>query len=191
MLVFLFTDACISQGALKGALRAAIDNSFNCITVDGCMSTNDSVMLLANGLAANPLIRSGKNYKLFQKGLETLCVELAKSLVRDGEGATKFIQIDVLGARNDAQARIGALAIANSDLFKTAIYGQNPNFGRIVASIGASGIAVDEEKIKIKVSALTKKDIEVKVALKQGKGHARVYTCDLTPEYIKINAEYN
>jgi len=191
MLAFVLTDARITQQALNKALKNSTDNSFNCITVDGCMSTNDSVMMLANGAAKNTLIDKGKNFNAFVKALKIVCSELARMVIRDAEGASKFIQIRVDKARNFAQARQAALSIANSNLFKTAMYGQNPNFGRIVSAIGASGIDIKEKDIKIKVSPLKKKEINVGVSLNQGGACALVYTCDLTPEYIKINAEYN
>ncbi len=191
MLVFILTDAHIAQGVLAKALSLCLEDSFNCITVDGCMSTNDSVILLANGLAANVLIKGGKNFNKFSRALGIVCLELAKLVVQDAEGATKFIRIKIRGAKNFKDARKTALAIANSLLFKTAIYGENPNFGRIVCAIGASGIAVREERLKIKVSPLSRKEIDVEIALGMGSAEATIYTSDLTPEYIKINAEYN
>ncbi len=191
MLVFILTDARITQQALDKALRIATENSFNCITVDGCMSTNDSVMVLANAAANNEAIDANKNFLLFCGALNMLCLELAKLVVRDGEGATKFIRIRVGGAKNFKEAKKAALAIANSNLFKTAMYGEDPNFGRIAAGIGACGVEVEESKLKIKVSSLKKRDISVDVALGQGEGAAVVYTSDLSPGYIKINAAYN
>ncbi|MFH0738243.1 MAG: bifunctional glutamate N-acetyltransferase/amino-acid acetyltransferase ArgJ [Candidatus Omnitrophota bacterium] len=191
MLVFMLTDAKITQPALDKALKIATDNSFNCITVDGCMSTNDSVMLLANAAANNGTIDLNKGFLLFSGALNMLCLELAKMIVRDGEGATKFIQIRVSSAKNFKEAKKAALAIANSNLFKTAMYGEDNNFGRIAAAIGASGVAVDEARLKMKVSSLKKKEIMVDVALGQGKAASVVYTSDLTPGYIKINAAYN
>ncbi|MFA5062691.1 MAG: bifunctional glutamate N-acetyltransferase/amino-acid acetyltransferase ArgJ [Candidatus Omnitrophota bacterium] len=191
LLSFIFTDANVSRQALNQALKAAVKDSFNCITVDGCMSTNDSVMLLANGASKSALISKGKNLDLFIQGLTIVCLELAKMIVKDAEGASKFIKIKVASARNYAEAKTVALNIANSSLFKTAVYGQNPNFGRIAAAAGSGGIKVKEEDLKVKVSSLKKKDIDVEVALNQGKASATVYTSDLTPEYIKINAEYN
>jgi len=191
MLAFIFTDALISPQALNLALKHSVEQSFNCITVDGCMSTNDSVICLANGQALNREISKGKDLDLFSKALNRVCLELAKMIIRDAEGANKFIKIQVSGALNLKQARMAALSIANSNLFKTAIYGENPNFGRIVQAIGSSGAQVNEENLKIRVSSLKKKDVDVLVNLGQGKAGLIVYTCDLTPEYIKINAEYN
>lgn len=191
MLCFVLTDAHITQRALDKALRISVDNSFNCITVDACMSTNDAVIALANGASGNDLIDIEKNFNLFARALNAVCLELAKLIIRDAEGATKFIRIKVDKAKSFAQARQVALSIANSNLFKTAIYGENPNFGRIVASIGASGINVKESGLRIKVSPLHKKDINVDISIEQGYSCATVYTSDLTPEYIRINAEYN
>lgn len=191
MLAFVFTDANISQKALNKATDVAVNKSFNCITVDGCMSTNDTLAVLANGAAENNLIDSGKNFNLFLEAFEKVCLELAKMIIRDAEGATKFIEIKVENAKSFNEARVAALAIANSDLFKTAVYGENPNFGRIAAAVGASGIDVKEEDIKIRVSSLKKKQVFVRVGINRGNYSATVYTSDLTPEYIKINAEYN
>jgi len=191
MLCFILTDASITQSALNKALSRAVDNSFNCISVDGCMSTNDSVMCLANGAAGNPAIGLDNKFALFFKALNLACLELAKMIVRDAEGATKFISVTLKEAKSFQEAKKVALGIANSSLFKTALYGENPNFGRIIAAIGASRVAVKEEEIKIKASPLNKKDIAITVFLKNGKSSAVVFTCDLTPEYIKINAGYN
>lgn len=191
MLCFIFTDTHISQRALHKALKIAVDSSFNCITVDGCMSTNDSIIVLANGSAQNNLIDRGKNFALFVKALKFVCLKLAKLIVRDAEGATKYIQIQVKGTTNFVAAKKVALSIANSNLFKTAMYGENPNFGRIVAAIGASGINIKEKDLKIKVSPLARKEVCVDVSVGRGKSSVVVYTSDLTPEYIKINAQYN
>jgi len=191
MLCFILTDARITQKALDKALTGAIENSFNCITVDGCMSTNDSVIVMANGAAQNSLIGGGSYLIQFRLALDMVCLWLAKAIIHDAEGATKFIQINVQGAGSFPEARSAALSIANSNLFKAAVYGENPNFGRIAAGLGSSGIKLREEDLKIKVSSLKKADIIVDVYLKRGDSSATVYTSDLTPEYIKINAEYN
>jgi glutamate N-acetyltransferase/amino-acid N-acetyltransferase len=191
MLCFVMTDALISPGALRTALDAAVEDSFNCITVDGCMSTNDNVIVLANGAAGNLCIREGAHGAAFSKALRVVCLELAMMMVRDGEGATKFIRITVRQGRTAEEARQVALAIANSSLFKTAVYGENPNFGRIVAAAGASGIEVKEECLRVRLGPLNGRDIDVDVSLGRGRAGATVYTSDLTPEYIKINAAYN
>lgn len=192
MLCFILSDADITQTALRKALPESVNNSFNCITVDGCMSTNDTLLMMSNGLAKNPLIKPGnKGFKKFSSGLSRICLSLAKMIVRDAEGATKFIQIKVNKARTYQQARQVGLSIANSNLFKTAMFGSNRNLGRIIAAIGSSGVSVRERDLKIKVSALNKKDIYVMIELNQGDAEAVVYTSDLTPGYVKINAEYN
>ncbi len=192
MLCFIFTDANISRRALKSALKAAADKSFNCITVDGCMSTNDTVMLFANGLAKNDLIEGGRNLDLFRQALSRVCLVLAQMIIRDAEGASKFITVKVSGARNIREAKRVALGIADSNLFKTAMFASSPNvLGRIVAAAGASGVGLDEDKLKIAFSPLAKKEVEVKVALGRGRAEAIVYTSDLTYKYVKINAEYN
>lgn len=191
MLCFIFTDANISSAALKKALKESVDASFNCITVDGCMSTNDSVMLLANGRAGNKLIESGVGVKVFTRALKTACIALAKLIVRDAEGASKFISIFVKGAKNDSDARKAGLSIANSNLLKCAIYGENPNFGRVIVALGASGIGVNEKDIKLRTGSLKQKDVNIELSIGKGAGSAMIYTSDLTPEYIKINAEYN
>ena len=191
MLGFILTDANITQRALDKALSICVDGSFNCITVDGCMSTNDSVIILANSASQNSVIDKGKYFSIFVKALNIVCLELAKMIVHDAEGASKFIQIKVKQAKDFNQAKKAALAIANSNLFKTAMYGENPNFGRIASAIGASGIQVKEKGLKIRVSPLSKEKITVEVNLAQGGSEAVIYTSDLTPEYIKINAEYN
>ncbi|MCM8796087.1 MAG: bifunctional ornithine acetyltransferase/N-acetylglutamate synthase, partial [Candidatus Omnitrophica bacterium] len=191
MLAFILTDANITEEALRRALKTSIDNSFNCISVDGCMSTNDSVLILANGASMGPLIASGKNFLLFSRALNLVCLELAKMIVRDAEGASKFIRIRVKGAKSQRQAKEAAWAVANSNLFKTAIYGENPNFGRIVSALGASSVEIKEEKLRIKFSPLSKKEINLDISLGMGKASAMVYTSDLTPEYVKINATYN
>ena len=191
MLCFIMTDASITQGALDKALGKAVDKSFNCISVDGCMSTNDTVLVLANAAAGNRIISTGSALQKFSQGLESVCLDLAKMVVSDAEGATKFIQIDVCQAKSLHEAKSIALNIANSALFKTAVFGQNPNFGRVAAAVGASGFKIKEEQLKIKLGSLKGKQVKLIVSLSRGKAKCRVYTSDLTPEYIKINAAYN
>ena len=191
MFAFVFTDANIAGTALKSALRDSVEKSYNCITVDGCMSTNDTVIVLANGCAGNREIRGGGDLALFRAALDAVNLELAQLMVKDGEGASKFITIRVSGARSRADAKKACLAIANSNLFKTAVYGENPNFGRIAAAVGASGCAMDETKLRIKLGPLRGKEVTADVRLGMGTGECTVYASDLTPEYIKINAAYN
>ncbi|MCU0651794.1 MAG: bifunctional glutamate N-acetyltransferase/amino-acid acetyltransferase ArgJ [Candidatus Omnitrophica bacterium] len=192
MLCFILTDAQITQGALNKALQTAVEKSFNCITVDGCMSTNDTVMVLANGMAGNKLITAGSNFAVFSSVLNKACLELAKMIVRDAEGATKFVHIKVIQAKSAKEAKTAALSIANSALFKTAMFASSPNImGRITAAIGASGVAVKEQGLRIKYSPLKKKEVNIEISLGCGKARAEVYTSDLSYEYVKINAEYN
>lgn len=192
MLCFITTDALITIEALKYALAAAADKSFNNITVDGCMSTNDTVLIMANGLAKNPCISlRDKSFSVFCEGLNYVCLEMAKSIIRDAEGATKFIEINVDGARDDAMAREIGLSVANSNLFKTAVYGESPNWGRIIAAVGSLGLKMRQDDIKIKFSSFRKKYVKIDIILRMGKAGNRIYTSDLTPEYIKINAEYS
>lgn len=191
MLCFIMTDAVITQAALNQALSAAVDKSFNCISVDGCMSTNDTVLVLANGAAGNNVISGGGNLDKFSAGLASMCLALAKMVVTDAEGATKFIRIDVCQARDIPEAKKVALHIANSALFKTAVFGENPNFGRVVAAVGASGLKIKEEQLRVKLGSLKGKQVKLTVSLSRGKDKCTVYTSDLTPEYIKINAAYN
>lgn len=193
MLGFLTTDAVISLKMLKIALKRATERSFNSITVDGCMSTNDMVTLQASGLAGNKRISAeGGDFKKFYQALEFVCIDLAKKIVVDGEGATKFITINVNGAANEVQARKIAKTIANSALVKTAAFGSNPNWGRVGAAVGSLGIAkINEHNMKIKFSPFDKKEIAIAVYLPLGTARATVYTCDLSYDYVRINGEYN
>lgn len=212
MLSFLTTDANIELKALRDSLEEAVENSFNAITVDGDMSTNDTVLVLANGLAGNSLIRSGtKEYKIFSDALNRVTSYLAKEMVKDAEGATKLIEIQVKGARSSDDAKKIAKHIANSNLVKTAIAGENPNIGRIASAAGSSGVKLNEAKLDIYLDGvkavgggnviyknmakvgdiLKKKEIAITVDLNRGYNSAKVLTCDLTEEYIRINARYN
>jgi glutamate N-acetyltransferase/amino-acid N-acetyltransferase len=210
MLCFMMTDMAVDSGALKSALREAVEDSFNSITVDGDMSTNDTVIAMANGMAGNSVLTAGsRHFGAFKRALSEVAAELARMIVRDGEGATKLIEIEVSGAKNGAQAKKGAMALANSLLLKTAIYGEDPNVGRVMAAIGSSGIEMDEKKTDVfigKVRAVRKGvlvgaerearkelkggEVSISVRLNSGSGRARVLTCDLTEKYVRINAEY-
>lgn len=212
MLCFLTTDADIELKALKSSLKDSVESSFNAITVDGDMSTNDAVLILANCLAGNPRIKYGtKDYKIFCDALGYVTTYLAKEIAKDGEGASKFIEVEVKGAKNKNDAAKIAKEIANSNLVKTAMAGEDPNIGRIASAAGAAGIKFKESKMDIsisgikivnhgnvdyrkrpKVKKLLKKDeIKISVDLHSGNGSAKVWTCDLTEGYIKINARYN
>jgi glutamate N-acetyltransferase/amino-acid N-acetyltransferase len=157
------------------------------------MSTNDMVTLQASGSAGNrKIVKEDGDFKKFYQALEYVCIDLAKKIVRDGEGATKFMTIDVKGAASEAQARKIAKAIANSALVKTAAFGSNPNWGRVGAAVGSLGIAkINEYNMKIAFSPFNKKEIAVSVQLPLGRASATVYTCDFSYEYVRINGEYN
>ena len=211
LLCFLATDAAVSPALLKKALRNAVDASFNMITVDGDTSTNDSAIILANGLAGNKPFRSGSAAAdVFQKTLQQVCLYLAKSIARDGEGATKLIQVTVEGALAIEQARTGARTIAGSSLVKSAIHGSDPNWGRIIAALGRSGVEMDEAKVdlyfdklcvmksghplpldkKKAKSILDRAGVPIRVCLNLGEASATAWGCDLSEEYVKINSEY-
>jgi len=212
MLCFIVTDANISSAMLKKTLIASTDRSFNMISVDGETSTNDMVLCMANGAAGNRRPGPGsKDSKKFQACLDTVARSLARQVVRDGEGATKFVEIDVRNAKNPIEAKRAAMAIANSSLVKTAIFGEDANWGRIMAALGHSGIEMDEARTDIFVGkaklvekglgqgkhaereaalALKQREVQIVIDLHKGKGSAVVWTCDLSYEYIKINAAY-
>jgi len=207
MLAFITTDAVIGEEALRECLMKAVDKSFNRITVDGDRSTNDMVIALANGLAGNRKIRGGAGLKAFREMLELACSELARMIVKDGEGATRFIAVTVKGARSFGQADKAARAIANSNLVKTAFHWGSPNWGRIMAALGYSGASVRQDLVDIylcgkrvasggapadfnvgKLSeALQRKEIEIVVDLNLGDFEQTVWTCDFSAEYVAIN----
>ncbi len=210
MLAFILTDADIEKQALDAALRKAVSRSFNRITVDGDMSTNDTVLIMANGSAGNRAVRlKTKDCQAFAGALAELTYELSEMIVRDGEGATKLVEVEVRNARSDKEAEKGAFAIANSLLVKTAIYGNDANWGRLLAALGYSGIDMKEEKTDVYLNGLlvakkglatgidkeaneTMKNsrLNILIDMHMGKGNAKVLTCDLTADYVKINAEY-
>ncbi len=211
MFCFVTTDADIEPPALRRALRHAVAVSFNRITVDGDMSTNDTVLVLANGCAGNPIIRGrSKAFDVFTDGLTEVCTRMAKALVMDGEGATKFIEIKVSGASSVEDAERVGFAIANSPLVKTAFFGNDPNWGRIICAAGYSGIPVDESLITITINGellfdtgralpidekkmrkkLSPREVTVEVGLGMGHAEAVIYTTDMSHDYININAEY-
>ncbi|MFH1783175.1 MAG: bifunctional glutamate N-acetyltransferase/amino-acid acetyltransferase ArgJ [Candidatus Omnitrophota bacterium] len=211
MLAFFTTDVVIEKTALKKAMKEAVDFSFNKISVDGDTSTNDSVIVLANGLAGNKMIKKGtKEYSIFLDCLTYVAMVLAKKIVLDGEGATRFIRIYVDGAKKKEDAASVANAIANSSLVKTMIAGGDPNWGRVAACVGYSGVDVKKEKVDIYfnkslvmkngggvdvlrkklLSAFRKKEIDIVVDLKSGNAHSWMWTCDLTKRYVEINSEY-
>lgn len=215
MLCFLTTDISIKQTLLQRALTVAVNQSFNAVTVDGDMSTNDSVILLASGRAGNTSVRSTKSplFPAFCEALTHVCVELAKNMVRDGEGASKFVAVRVNGARNNEEAAAAARSVANSLLVKTSWSGGDPNWGRILAALGYSSVLVDEEKVDVAYSApaserrvhslkngkptrvsfeklcaeVARDAFDLHINLNLGTGAAAVHTCDLTESYVQFN----
>ena len=213
MLSFIFTDANIPSVFLKAILKKTMVTTFNSITVDSDTSTNDMVGIFATGKAKNSKIYNVLDPKLldFEKALHRLCLNLAKQIVVDGEGAKKFITIDVIGARSSSMARNIGFTIANSPLVKTAIAGEDPNWGRIIMAIGKSGENIVANKIQLKIGNYlvaeqgkveknyVEKDVKeymkwdsinIEVNLNIGNAEHKVYTCDFTNEYININADY-
>ncbi|WP_411351827.1 bifunctional glutamate N-acetyltransferase/amino-acid acetyltransferase ArgJ [Leisingera aquaemixtae] len=207
MLVYIFTDAKVEQAALQAQLAEICDRTFNCITVDSDTSTSDSLMLCATGASGVDATGNAE----FAAGLERVMLDLSHQVVRDGEGATKFVEIQVTGAASDADAKVHGLAIANSPLVKTAIAGEDPNWGRVVMAIGKSGAEADRDQLSISfgdvlvaekgwvspgykeelgAAEMKKQEITIKVDLGLGSGQATVWTCDLTHQYISINADY-
>lgn len=189
MLAYVITDACVSHADMKSITKGIIESSFNSITVDGCCSTNDSVFFL-NSSKVGQLLK-GDDLKKFESALNALCFELAQMIVKDGEGATKCITVTVKGAKSQKTAKEAGLTIANSMLVKTAIYGSNPNLGRITQILGQYGFVDSTWKQDVKLLGLDTDKVDVIVDLAQGKASWNVLTCDLTEDYIKINAEYN
>ncbi len=212
MLAYLTTDAAVVQPALQRALARAVNVSFNCVSVDGDSSTNDTVLCLANGLAGNRTLREGSAaFAAFQTLLERVCLDLAMKMVRDGEGITKVVELVVTGARTHADAKQVAKTVGTSLLVKTAFFGEDANWGRIVAALGRAGVAIDPRRIGLAFDGVpmvkrgaplgpaaqrkidrivTRKEFTVTIDLGQGKAGARLWTTDLSYEYVRINASY-
>jgi glutamate N-acetyltransferase/amino-acid N-acetyltransferase len=208
MLGFLTTDADIPASELQVLLRAAAEDSFNMVTVDGDTSTNDSVFLLANGLAG--LRPQGDDLLLFQEAVGAMCRWLAQEIARDGEGATKFLEVQVRGAKTREDARKTAKSVCGSSLVKTAIFGEDANWGRIIAAMGYSGADFDPQAISIRLGdllvasqgqgvefsvaeakeILAAHDIIIKIDLQSGRETATAWGCDLSYDYVKINGSY-
>ena len=208
MLVYIFTDASVKKEALQSYLSEINEITFNSISVDGDTSTSDTVLMAATGKSG---IRIGKNHENFSKGLTSLMTDLAHQVVKDGEGASKFVEINIVNARNNTDAKAHAKSIANSPLVKTAIAGEDPNWGRIVMAIGKSGANAERDKIKIflgdilvaengwvasnyseELGAQYMKNTTIKISVDLGLGVANTtfWTCDFTNDYISINADY-
>ena len=212
MLAFIATDASIDKKTLGRALREANNKTFNRITVDGDTSTNDTAILLANGKAENKSIRAGSSaYDKFVEKLTEICLYLAHKIVLDGEGATKFVTIRIQGAKAKTHAHRVAKSVATSSLVKTALFGQDPNWGRIIAAVGYAGIPFNPDKVQISLNGsvlfnngvpakgalqstlrkkMKSKNISIIIDLKSGMHSDEVYTCDLSYDYVRINAEY-
>ena len=211
MLAYLMTDSAVGPGCLRAILRRAADATFNAVTVDGDTSTNDTVLFLANGAAGNAPIRSGtKEEKALFAAAHKVMKELALKLVEDGEGTTKVVEIRVEGARSVSDARKVAFSVANSKLVKTAFYGEDPNFGRIMVAIGYAGVAVNPDKIDVSfdgvkvvrngvglpanerqaAKVLRRHSFKVRIQLRQGSASTSVWTSDLSHEYVRINSAY-
>ena len=211
MLAFIFTDLQIPSKQLKAMLKDAVEESFNKITVDGDTSTNDMVSIFSLKKNNEKTFLDKKNLKKFQENLNDVAIQLAKKIVIDGEGAKKLIEIEVFGAKNNLQAKNIALSVANSLLVKTAIAGEDANWGRIIMAIGKSSAIIDQKKISIQIGGfliidkgeinknyiekklskyLKSNEITINIDLCLGPGNSKVWTCDLTKKYIEINADY-
>jgi len=212
MFCFVATDAAVARGALAAVTRRAADRSFNRITVDGDQSTSDTVVVLANGLAENaPLEAASRGWRQFAGGLEALMGRLARLLVQDGEGATRLVAVTVRGAASRRDALLAARSVANSPLVKTAINGQDPNWGRIMMALGKSAARVDQDKVAIAFNderlvergmfregarldrlreIMAEPEYGITIDLGLGRGEDRVFTCDLSEEYVRINGKY-
>lgn len=212
MLCFIATDAALDRSFAQRAIKLAVEKSFNMITVDGDTSTNDTALLLANGLVGNkPISMANEQGKAFQEALEVVCVTLAKKMAADGEGATKLIEINVTGGASVKEARAVARTIAGSSLVKTAVYGNDPNWGRIIAAAGRAGVAIEEKKLDLDIGgvpilkdgkavnqfrmkeasdALSRKEVVINLNINMGTAKGTAWGCDMTEGYIKENAYY-
>jgi len=212
MLCFLTTDATVDIDFLNLALKRAVDISFNLVSVDGDTSTNDIVLIMANGLAGNePILPDSQLAEAFQQALDRACIYLAKCIARDGEGASRLIEVTVNGASSASEAKLAARTVVSSSLVKTAVHGSDPNWGRILAAVGRSDVAVIESKIDLYigqvclvkagkplpfdrqnlVQILNRSEVSVSLNLNLGQGTATAWGCDLSEEYVPINSQYN
>ncbi|HEX5645850.1 MAG TPA: bifunctional glutamate N-acetyltransferase/amino-acid acetyltransferase ArgJ [Nitrospira sp.] len=212
MLAYLTTDAAIAPAALQSALKSAVDQSFNCISVDGDTSTNDTVLCLANGQAKNTSVRKGTpDYLRFLRLLTKAAEQLALAICRDGEGVTKVVKIAVAGASTVSAAKRVAATIATSNLVKTALFGEDANWGRVMGAIGRSGVPIEPDKVTVRfgdilmvkrgigvglaaeqkiAQVFKQKEFTISVHLGQGHAHAHMWTTDLSYDYVRINASY-
>jgi glutamate N-acetyltransferase/amino-acid N-acetyltransferase len=211
MLAYVTTDAAVPPELLRAAVRRAVDRSFNCVTVDGDSSTNDSLIVFANGRAGGRPIEAGSPAAdAFQAALEAVCVDLAREIARDGEGATRLIEVLVEAAADEADARRAARTVAGSPLVKAAVYGNDPNWGRIMMALGRSGAALREETTDLWIgevqvmrqgrplpfdeaaasAAMRAPEVRLRARIGVGDAHGVAWGCDLTEEYVRINSEY-
>jgi glutamate N-acetyltransferase/amino-acid N-acetyltransferase len=211
LLSFIATDAQVPQPLLQKMLERAVAPSFNSITVDGDTSTNDACVLMASGASGVEVTADGEDARRLQAGLDAVCFHLAREIVRDGEGATKLVEVYVQGAADSADARAVAYTIAHSPLVKTALFAGDPNWGRILAAVGRSGVELDLQRVRIYLDDLCivsdggrdrtyreedgqrvmrQDSLQIRVDLGMGSADALVLTCDLSYDYVKINAEY-
>ncbi len=189
MLAFILTDANVGKAFMNQLLREVVNETFNSISVDGCMSTNDSVFFLSSGQAGK--IDSPSLRRRFAQGLKAVCADLAKMIVADGEGSTKIARVVITGAQSTAQAQKAFKAVSSSVLFRSALFGENPNWGRIVAALGAYGIRVDEKTFSVTASSLKKREVAIRVKIGKGKYAWQGWCSDITPRYVHINAGYS
>jgi len=212
MLAYILTDAAVSKRSLNAALRRAADRSFHCMTVDGDTSTSDMVVALANGAAGGDMVDgASEDFEAFEAALTAVCESLARQVAADGEGATRLVTVRVRGAKTEADARMAAMAVARSSLVKSAIFGRDPNWGRIACALGYSGARFDPARLSIRLAGrgvfsggqpsrhnreeiarrlADKREVTIEADLGAGKAHAVAWTCDLTYDYVRINAEY-
>ena len=210
MLAFVTTDAAIEQDCLSRILERAVSRSFNMISVDGDTSTNDTLIVIANGAAGNSPITGGEDEALIEEAITHVSMELAKAIVRDGEGATKLIEINVSGALSDDDARQAARVISTSPLVKTAVFGNDPNWGRVMMALGRSGVEMQESRVSLHfndicvlqngqavpfdrdeaVERMKQPEVRFDVSLDLGDAAATAWTCDFSYEYVRINGEY-
>ena len=212
MLCFITTDAAIESSLLQKALSEVVEVSFNMISIDGDMSTNDMAIVLANGAAGNETITSeGEDYEAFKAALQEMCQGLAKRIAADGEGATKFLTVNVKGTKSFADAKTIAMSVAKSPLVKTAFFGEDPNWGRVICAVGYAGVPMDPQKTVVKFGdipvyangvgaefdeealrkVMAEHDIVIDIDMGAGEEEATVWTCDFSYEYVKINGEYH
>jgi glutamate N-acetyltransferase/amino-acid N-acetyltransferase len=208
LLAFVTTDAAVEPGDLRRIVSHVADTTFNAISIDGDTSTNDTLLVLANG--ASGVTPKGADLAQLEEGIHTVCADLARMIVADGEGATKVFEVRVRGAASAADARLAARTITNSNLVRTAIHGADPNWGRVLAAAGRSGARVDDRRASVRIGDLfvyrsgapvevadadvralfAAAEIEIEVTLGLGDGQAVAWGCDLSAEYVRINAEY-